>query len=878
MIDSLSPVPPYSNPTLLKRWQQRRYLWLENFFPRDWLQRQQYAVRRSFWVSLLLLLGPLLCRPEALAWMTRLPATLSQYLPHVRLNQLGAADLLRVPLQLCFLLLFRSPRSASSVTANKHRFRFWGPRSLWAASKQLLTRLWYLPPRRTRLAVERAASHPLWQIAPIRYLAYLLALILAFFCITTPFSGPAQGLFVLFLWLLALWVRQIPGTVGTLVLVLMSAIVSSRYLWWRVSSTLNWDDSLDLLLGVGLLLAELYAWLVLILGYFQTAWPMGRKPAPLPADPSHWPSVDVYIPTYNEPLSVVKPTVFAAMALDWPADKLRIYLLDDGRRDEFRDFAASAGVDYQIRPDNSYAKAGNLNHALKQTDGEFVAIFDCDHIPTRSFLQLTLGWFTRDEKMALMQTPHHFFSPDPFERNLEHFRETPNENQLFYSLVQDGNDLWDATFFCGSCAVLRRAPLVEVGGVAVETVTEDAHTALKLHRLGYRSAYLNIPQAAGLATENLSAHVGQRIRWARGMAQIFRIDNPLFGRGLRWSQRLCYTNAMLHFFYGIPRIIFLTAPLAFLLFESYIIYAPAAAIALYVLPHMFHASLTNSRMQGRYRHSFWAEMYETVLAWYVLLPTTAALFNPGKGKFNVTVKGGLIDRDYFDWTISKPYLVLIGLNLLGLGAGIWRMFWGPVDEMGTVFINQIWTLYNLLILGGAIAVAAEVKQVRKSHRVSIDLPATLAFSNGKMLHCRVTDYSEGGFGVTLPFPTETFSGMPISVLMKSGLREYAFPAIAGRANGQHLGLYFETLTQEQERQLVLCTFARANAWIRWQEDFKQAAPLESLRGVLQIGLRGYQRLGRQVLPSMRPLTRITIQLIRGFLSLLPRPPKHKVPV
>jgi cellulose synthase (UDP-forming) len=97
--------------------------------------------------------------------------------------------------------------------------------------------------------------------------------------------------------------------------------------------------------------------------------------------------------------------------------------------------------------------------------------------------------------------------------------------------------MWDATFFCGSCAVIRRGPLDEIGGIAVETVTEDAHTSLRLHRRGHTSAYMRIPQAAGLATESLSAHIGQRIRWARGMVQIFRLDNPLFGKGLKLAQR-----------------------------------------------------------------------------------------------------------------------------------------------------------------------------------------------------------------------------------------------------------------------------------------------------------------------------------------------------
>ncbi len=136
--------------------------------------------------------------------------------------------------------------------------------------------------------------------------------------------------------------------------------------------------------------------------------------------------------------------------------------------------------------------------------------------------------------------------------------------------------MWDATFFCGSCAVIRRGPLDEIGGIAVETVTEDAHTSLRLHRRGYTSAYMRIPQAAGLATESLSAHIGQRIRWARGMVQIFRLDNPLFGKGLKLVQRVCYANAMLHFLSGIPRLIFLTAPLAFLLLHAYIILCTSA--------------------------------------------------------------------------------------------------------------------------------------------------------------------------------------------------------------------------------------------------------------------------------------------------------------
>src|SRR5690606_684224 len=125
------------------------------------------------------------------------------------------------------------------------------------------------------------------------------------------------------------------------------------------------------------------------------------------------------------------------------------------------------------------------------------------------------------------------------------------------------------------------------------------------------TAYLALPQPAGLATESLSRHIGQRIRWARGMAPIMRSHNPLLGKGLNLGQRICYISASLHFFYGLPRLVFLTAPLAYLFFGARVFEASALMILAYVLPHILHAQLTNFRVQGKFRHSFWNEVYES---------------------------------------------------------------------------------------------------------------------------------------------------------------------------------------------------------------------------------------------------------------------------
>jgi cellulose synthase (UDP-forming) len=350
----------------------------------------------------------------------------------------------------------------------------------------------------------------------------ILALVVTVFIIVLPLGWREQLVVSLGLVAVCAWLnRRSRDHYTTLIMICLSALATTRYAVFRMQQSieglmtqgrLRHLDTVCVMLVLG---AEFYAFLTLYLGYFQTIRPLRRRPAPLPEDDREWPKVDVYVPTYNEPLQVVRPTVLAALNMDWPADRYNVYILDDGRREEFRDFAGKVGAGYIIRQKNDHAKAGNINHALTLTSGEFIAIFDSDHIPTRSFLQMTMGWFLKDKKLGMLQTPHHFYSPDAFERNLWEFRKMPNEGELFYGIVQDGNDLWNATFFCGSCAVLRRTALEEIGGVAVETVTEDARTALRLQVREWNTAYINIPQAAGLATESLSGHIGQRIRWAR---------------------------------------------------------------------------------------------------------------------------------------------------------------------------------------------------------------------------------------------------------------------------------------------------------------------------------------------------------------------------
>ncbi len=216
---------------------------------------------------------------------------------------------------------------------------------------------------------------------------WLLALVLspvAVLVVITPMDSQKQYIFGLLsigiLFLMGFSKRRSVSVI----MVVTSLLMSTRYMYFRLTQTLHFNSSIEAILGMGLFLAEVYIWVMLLLNYLQTVWPLKRGIVPLPDDMSKWPTVDIYIPSYNEPLEVVRDTVPAAQCIDYPKDKMKIYLLDDGKRSEFAVFAADVGVGYITRNDNKHAKAGNLNHALTLTQGSLSAFSTATTSPRAS--------------------------------------------------------------------------------------------------------------------------------------------------------------------------------------------------------------------------------------------------------------------------------------------------------------------------------------------------------------------------------------------------------------------------------------------------------------------------------------------------------------
>lgn len=616
----------------------------------------------------------------------------------------------------------------------------------------------------------------------------------------------------------------------------LTVLTSLRHLLWRGFETLDLSSPVAAAITILIYGAELLAFFAMWIGYFQVWGQTDHQPVSLARfTPEQLPTVDVMVCTYSEPVSVLYRSLVGCNSIDYP--KKEVYLCDDGNRPEMKELAERLGVHYISRPENTHAKAGNLNNALRYTQGELVLVFDADHVPSKNFLNETVGFFV-DERLGFVQTPQHFFTDDPFQRNLLSSQELNNEQDLFFHVIQPGNDYWGAAFFAGSGALFRRAALESVNGFAVETITEDVHTGMRIHGKGWKSLYYNRDLAAGMAQESFADVIKQRLRWARGMTQVFCLENPLLARGLSLAQRLCYLTGIWYFFHGLPRLIFMIAPLFFLLFGYKTINAGFAEVLIYYVPSFLATTLGYTIVSRGVRHSFWSEVYETCFSVYLALTTFLTVLSPTRAKFRVTPKGGTNERLNFNWRIVFPQVLIAALTIVGIGMAIVRAIYTP-EYAGGIYTNMFWSAYNLVLLLGAIYVAQERPQFRLAPRIFRRIRCELKLLDGSIAVGYTTNISESGVALVFDEPVP-ISGTVLLKIMDWEINETTIlsvqvvRSVVDDNNRHFVGFQVVNRTEEQHQKLVRHMFGSAEIWA---EDYVYSAPPKSFWGLLMTPFR-----------------------------------------
>ena len=489
---------------------------------------------------------------------------------------------------------------------------------------------------------------------------------------------------------------------------------AAYYLTWRWTQSLNPEA---LWFSVALAAAETLAVFVTAL-YVHSVWRLKRReppPAPEGLD------VDVFVTTYNEPMEVIRKTALGARAIRYTH---RTWILDDGRRAEVRRMAEELGIGYLTRPDNAHAKAGNLNNALGATGGEFILQLDADHVPLPHILDRLLGYMAADARLAFVQSPQNFYNSDSFDGHLDpDSRRYYGEQTIFFSVILPGKDHRGAAFFCGSCAVIRRSALRELGGFSTETITEDMETSLRLHARGWRSAYHAEPLAYGLAPDTATAFHTQRLRWAQGTMQIWRKFNPLTMRGLSLAQRISYFQCVVGYLEAPARLVFYLAPLVYLFTGILPIHALNADFLARFLP-LYAAMVALAHLLGRGTSPpYWMLERSLMMKVFTHLLALPAYFSRSL-RFRVTPKGG----GGVPLRLYAPHLILMLATAAAIAWGTaayklgWIAYGGSGNGAFAFLVNVAWAMWTFALAGSVVQASIASRQRREEYRFEEAIP------------------------------------------------------------------------------------------------------------------------------------------------------------
>ena len=517
------------------------------------------------------------------------------------------------------------------------------------------------------------------------------------------------------------------------------------------------------------------------------------------------PYVDIFIPTYNEPIFILKRTIIGCKLLNYKHKE--IYVLDDTGRAEVKQLAEELGCYYISRSHNTHAKAGNLNNALQQTNGELVVVFDADFVPTTNFLERTIGFF-QNNKIALLQTPQSFYNADPISRNLglEHILNP--EEEVFYRQLQPMKDGVGSVICAGTSFVVRRSYLEEVGGFVTESISEDYFTGIRLSSQGYEVIYLSEKLSAGLAAESISEHIAQRLRWGRGTLQAFFIkENPLTIPNLTFKQRLAHLEGILHWFNGIPRCLFLMLPFLYSIFNIVFIQITSDEFIYIFLPcYITHLSVFRW-LSFKTRSVIFSDIYSLISCFPTSYNSLKVIFNPFNTTFRVTIKG--ISRNYYvyNFKLALPLIICLIINLISL---VVSLFSDPTTVID-FNIGTYWSLYNALII--CVALLAFLDKPKPSIYDSFPLRKKIKIlASNQVIYGKTLEISEEGATILV----NSHNDIPAEFILQLGRLKIDI-YLMEKSNNNHqdkkkLRIKFNQLTLQQHQEIIYLLYSHPQRW------------------------------------------------------------------
>lgn len=577
-------------------------------------------------------------------------------------------------------------------------------------------------------------------------------------------------------------------------LILVNSFISIFYIFWRIT-VIPTDGLTSFILGIILYSAEVLG-LISFLN-FQILFTKKYKLIPKSLkdfENGNIPTVDVLICTYNEPLDLLKKTIVASKNLNYPKNKFKVYVCDDGKRDELKKLCKEYDVNYITRNDNKGAKAGNINNALSIINGDLFAVLDADMIPKKEFLAKTVGYFS-NKNTAFVQTPQVYYNQDMYQYNLK--KNIPNEQDFFMRDIEEARAAINAVLHVGTNAVFNREYVLNIGGYPTCSITEDMAVGMLLQANGYDSIFINEELVLGLSATTFSELVKQRDRWCRGNLQVIKHFNIFFNKGLTFSQKIAYFDGVVYWLSSIQKLIFILCPIIYLLTSKLIINAPVKDLLTMFIPFFFGQLLIFRTLSPKTRSLTWSHYYEIAMAPHISLSVLKELFSL-KINFNVTSKDITSDKNYFQFKIALPHIIIGIATIISWFIGA-NSLTGDIGNFYSYIINFSWSLYNLIGIITSLKVAYQKPIYRRSERIKIsDIIKTTINFDYISHHARLYDISENGLGLILNKPYN----FEINSIVNVKFNNTSLDCKINRRNGKFVGLSYLSLTREAYEDIM----------------------------------------------------------------------------
>lgn len=540
----------------------------------------------------------------------------------------------------------------------------------------------------------------------------------------------------------------------------LNLLFSISYILWRIFFTVPIGYGLlSSVAGILLLCVEVLGFFEAIIHYRSMYYYDDFK---LPdASAEEYPDVDVFVVTYNESPELVYKTINGCCHMDYPQkEKVHIYLCDDGNRKEMDDLARSFGIHYLFRTNREGAKAGNLNHALRNSDSPYIVTFDADMIPRSNFLMKTMPYFIDAERknsfkkqstridLGFVQSPQSFYNPDVFQFNFYSEERIPNEQDYFYQDIQIARTRSNSVIYGGSNTVLSRAALEAVGGFYTDSITEDFATGILIQKAGFVSLAIREPLASGLSVTDMTTLIRQRVRWARGVIQSGRKLHILASRKLSARQKLNYWASVWYWYAPIKRLVYIMCPILYAAFDILVIRCTLQEVLIFWLPMYISSNMVLRTLSRNIRNTRWTGVYETALFPFMLLPVLLETAGISMKTFHVSDKHTETGRNRRDALYMLPFALLLCLSVFGIAKCIIEMF--ETNSIQPVVV-LFWLVGNMYYLVMALFFVDGREIRRTEHRLHAQCDVIISTENESFCAAAV-NLSDSGIAVSINKP------------------------------------------------------------------------------------------------------------------------------